>query len=58
MPPSMMLQQHAVAGAIAKHEEVRIDAGIGNRAAPIAAIRFGGLDRRRNAPVRGDNSAW
>ena len=59
MPPSMMLHGSTLSlAAIAKHEEVRIDAGIGNRAAPIAAIAsaasIAGATRRSPS----DNSAW
>ena len=52
MPPSMMSHgSTASRDAVAEDVEVGVDAGFGDRRAPVAAVALGRLDRRRDAPV-------
>src|SRR5688500_10537817 len=44
-------RQHLICCAVAKDIEVGIDAGIGDRAPPITAVGFGGLDGGRDPPI-------
>ena len=44
-------RQHGIGRPIAEHEEVGVDPRFGDGGAPVAAVSFGGFDRRRNAPV-------
>ena len=52
MPPSMMSHgSTASLAAVAEDVEVGVDAGFGDRGAPVLAVALGGLDRRRDAAV-------
>src|SRR6266545_1563121 len=43
--------EHFVRRAIAEHEEVRVDAALGHRGAPVSAVPLRHLDCRGDAPV-------
>src|SRR6185503_4040196 len=44
-------RQHRVARAVAEDVGVAVDAGLGDRRAPVLAVALGGGNRRRDAPV-------
>ena len=52
MPPSMMSQgSTASPRPVAEDVEIGIDAGFGDRGAPVAAVALGRFDRRRHAAI-------
>src|SRR5215210_1343994 len=44
-------RQHRIRGAVTEHEEVVVDAAVGNRGSPVLSVALGGDNRRRDAPV-------